>query len=164
MMMKMTGSTWMMLALIALAGITYANAECSNDTLHGRYAFNLTGQILAPAVSAGPVAGGAMTVFDGNGSLSQIDHVVHNGVLPAEEWRPAIGSYSINSDCTGWMTINPQPTEPSDNSPELKLYIVVARDGHEIRTVVSGSPTAPPFSAVITSIGVRIDEGERARW
>lgn len=162
--MRMRTLKWMMLTLTVLPVITYAHAQCSNDTLRGRYAFTVTGQILAPAMSAGPVAGVAMTTFYGNGTLSQIDHVVHNGVLPVEEWRPASGSYSLNSDCTGSMTIDPNPTEPSDNSPELKLYIVVARDGHQMRTVVSGSPTAPPFAAAITSVGVRIDETEQGRW
>lgn len=58
---------------------------------------------------------------------------------------PGGGSYFLNSDCTGWMTIDPQPTDPVDASPELKLYIVVAKDSHEIRTVISGSPTPSPF-------------------
>lgn len=162
--MKTSGMKWMAFTLLAAASLARADAQCSNRTLRGRYAFTLTGQILTPAAAAGPVVGVAMTSFDGAGSLRQVDHVVHNGVVPAEEWRPAVGSYFVNSDCTGWMTISPQPTDASDNSPELKLYIVVSLDGHEIRTVVSGSPTTPPFSAVITSIGTRVDEAEPRRW
>ena len=96
-----------------------------------------------------------MTVFDGNGGLTQVDHVVKNGVAPQEDWRPATGSYGINPDCTGWMTITAHPTQPADASPELKLYIVVTRDGSQVDTVVSGSPVAPAFAAQITSIGVR---------
>ncbi|MGA8937660.1 MAG: hypothetical protein WB439_00720 [Acidobacteriaceae bacterium] len=162
--MKLTTLKWMVLASVLLPSLSYANAACSNGTLHGRYAFTLTGQILAPAPSVGAVSGVALTTFYGDGSLSQVDHVVHNGVLPVEEWRPAVGSYSINSDCTGWMTIEPRPTEASDGSPELKLYIVVSEDGREIRTVVSGSPNAPPFAAVITSIGTRLEESVRGNW
>jgi hypothetical protein len=58
------------------------------------------------------------------------------------------------------MTIDAQPTVAADASPELKLYIVVAKDGSEIHTVVSGSPTVPPFTASITSVGVRTDRRE----
>ncbi len=162
--MKIKDLRWILLAAsLALSG-GHAGAACSNATLHGNYAFTLTGQILAPPPAAGPVSGVARTEFNGRGILSQVDHVVHNGVLPAEEWRPAIGTYSINSDCTGWMTINPQPAYPIDSSPELKLYIVVAEDGREIRTVVSGSPSTPPFAANITSLGIQIAPGALDRW
>ena len=147
--------TWMMAGAVSLLVAVHAQAACSNSTLHGRYAFTITGQILAPAPAAGLVSGTAMTVFDGNGGLTQVDHVVKNGVAPQEDWRPATGSYGINPDCTGWMTITAHPTQPADASPELKLYIVVTRDGSQVDTVVSGSPVAPAFAAQITSIGVR---------
>jgi len=162
--MKIKDLRWILLAASLVVSVGHARAACSNATLHGAYAFTLTGQILAPPPAAGLVSGVARTEFDGRGNLTQVDHVVHNGVLPAEEWRPAIGAYSINSDCTGWMTINPQPADPIDSSPELKLYVIVTEGGHEIRTVVSDSPTTPPFAANITSIGIRIAPGERGRW
>jgi hypothetical protein len=158
--MKIANLKWMMLTPVLLFAAGSAWAECSNDMLHGKYAFTLTGQILAPALSAGPVSGVAETQFDGAGNLTQVDHVVHNGIVPAEDWRPAVGSYSINSDCTGWMTIHPEPTNPADGGPDLKLYIVVTRDADEIHTVVSGSPTAPPFASNITSVGIRSDSRE----
>jgi hypothetical protein len=153
--MRITDLKWMMVAPVLLSIAAHANGACSNATLSGKYAFTITGQILAPALAAGPVAGVALTDFFGNGVLRQVDHVTHNGVLPVEAWRPATGSYSINPNCTGWMILTPEPTDPVDNSPELKIYIVVSEDGHEIRAVVSGSPTVPPFTAAITSIGVR---------
>ena len=158
--MKITTMRLMLMLPALLLAAGQARGACSNDTLHGRYAFTITGQILAPVPAAGPVSGVAITDFDGAGGLTQQDHLLHNGVLPVEDWRPGTGTYSINADCTGWMTINPQPTVPADGSPDLKLYIVVAEDGHEIRTVVSGSPTVPPFSASITSIGIRIARPE----
>jgi hypothetical protein len=129
---------------------------CSNATLHGSYAFQITGQILAPAAVAGPVSGVALTVFDRNGNLTQVDNVVHNGVAPVEDWRPAIGTYIVNPNCTGIFTFTPMPTVPQDASPPLKLYFVVTRDGTEIRTGVSGSPSSPAFMSAITSVGIRI--------
>ena len=137
-------------------GAAHAVGPCSNATLDGDYSFTITGQILAPAKAAGPVAGVAKTHFDGNGNMLQLDHVVHNGVAPIEMWRHGSGPYEVNDDCTGSMTINQEPTDPADASPSLKLYFLIAADGNEIRAVVSGSPTVPPFEAAITSIGTRI--------
>lgn len=154
--MKFTNPRLMLLAPLLLLGAGHAKGACSDSTLHGSYAFTITGQILAPAPVAGPVSGVARAYFNGSGALSQVDHVVHNGILPVEPWRPAVGSYSINPNCTGWMTITPHPLSASDNSPELMLYIVVTEDGREIQTVVSGSPVSSAFTANITSTGIRV--------
>jgi hypothetical protein len=147
------------LALLGTAatGAAHALGPCSNATLEGDYAFTITGQILAPAPAAGLVAGVAKTHFDGHGNMTQIDHVVHNGVTPVEEWRPGSGPYQVNADCTGSMTITAEPTDPADGSPELKLFFVIGENGKVIRTVVSGSPTVPPFMAAITSIGTKVE-------
>ncbi len=37
------------------------------------------------------------------------------------------------------------------------VHFVVTRDGSKIQTTVTGSPNTPPFVAVITSIGVRLN-------
>ncbi len=129
---------------------------CSNATLRGDYAFTITGQILAPAPAAGAVSGVALTHFDGDGNMAQVDHVVHNGVTPVEAWRPGSGPYHINDDCTGWMTITAHPTDASDGGPDLQVYFVVGDNGNDIKTVVSGSPSSPLFSAVITSTATKL--------
>jgi hypothetical protein len=83
-----------------------------------------------------------MTHFDGEtnaegeGSLTQVDHVVHNGTTPppppADQWRPGNGPYKVNPDCTGWMTIT------SEGAPApLTLYFVIGDNGNTIHTVVS---------------------------
>ena len=154
-------STLRVLALVFLASAFLAAsqfvfAQCSDATLHGHYAFTITGQILTPAPAAGLISGVAMTEFDGQGNLTQVDHVLHNGIPPQEEWRPGSGAYHVNPDCTGSMTITQMPTNPADASPELQLAIVVSDDGKLIRTVVSGSPTVPVLSAAITSTGTRV--------
>ena len=95
------------------------NLGCSNATLIGTYAFQITGQILAPAAVAGPVARVALTVFDGYGNLTQVDNVGHNGFVPAEDWRPAVGTHTVNPNCTGTFTFTPQPTNPQDAGPAL---------------------------------------------
>jgi hypothetical protein len=142
------------LALAQSAGTE--NLGCSNATLIGSYAFQITGQILAPAAVAGPVAGVTLTVFDGSGNLTQVDNVVHNGVAPNEDWRPAVGTYTVNPNCTGTFTFTPQPTNPADGGPALTVHFVVTQNGSQILTAVTASPNSPPFTAAIISVGVRL--------
>jgi hypothetical protein len=155
-----TGGAVVRLAIFGLAAIGGLQAQglqgCSNMTIAGQYAFTITGSILAPAAVAGPVAGVALTTFDGFGNLVQVDHVTHNGVLPVEAWRPATGTYSVNPDCTGTFTFTPMPTDPADAGPALTVFFVIAQGGKEIRTAVSGSPNTPPFVASLNSTGVRL--------
>ena len=135
------------LLLLAMS-TTSARAQwghCRDSTLRGGYGFTITGQILA-GPAAGQVAGVAMTTFDGEGNLAQVDQVVHSGNPPAVQWRPATGTYTLNEDCTGTMQI-----DFTDGSPSLHLNIVVVRGGREIRTVVVN-----PFTA-ITSFGTKRD-------
>ena len=143
---------------LTLTASAYAqvNNGCTNASLHGIYAFHITGQILAPAAVAGPVSGVALTTFDGFGNLTQIDNIVHNGVVPVEDWRPANGTYTVNSDCTGTFTFTPAPTNPADGGPALKVHFVLMSFGAEILTVVTGSPNTPPFVASIVSTGTRL--------
>jgi hypothetical protein len=147
-------------AVVALTLTTPAYAQvnngCANASLHGIYAFHITGQILAPAAVAGPVSGVALTTFDGVGNLTQIDNIVHNGVVPVEDWRPANGTYTVNSDCTGTFTFTPAPTNPADAGPALKVHFVLTNFGAQILTVVTGSPNSPPFTASIVSTGTRL--------
>jgi hypothetical protein len=146
------------ISALALTSSAYAQANngCANATLNGVYAFQLTGQILAPAAVAGPVSGVALTTFDGFGNLTQIDNVVHNGVVPVEDWRPATGTYSVNSDCTGTFVFTPAPTNPADAGPALKVHFVITNSGSQILTTVTGSPNSPPFTANIVSTGNRL--------
>jgi hypothetical protein len=157
--MKIGGAV-LRLTIFGLAAVGGLHAQgsqgCSNFTIFGQYAFTITGQILAPTAVAGPVAGVALTTFDGFGNLTQVDHVVHNGVVPVEAWRPATGTYSVNSDCTGTFTFTPAPTNPADAGPALTVFFVIAQGGGEIRTAVSGSPNTPPFVASLNSTGVRV--------
>jgi len=143
---KQTTITLVLSVLLMSVCAAVGRAEsrsCWQESLKGDYGFTITGQILSgPAM--GPVTGVAMTHFDGEGNLRQVDHVVHNGTLPAEEWRPASGSYTVNDDCTGSAQIN-----FTDGSPSLNLRFVLAKHNDEIRTVVSNPETA------ITSIGIR---------
>ena len=115
---------------------------CSESTLRGDYGFSIDGQILA-GPKAGLLRGVAMTHFDGDGGLSQVDFTTINGVPIGTDWRPGTGSYEINADCTGKAQIS-----FTDGSPTLKLRLVVADRGDQVRTIVEGNATG--------SLGVRV--------
>ncbi|MBV9155255.1 MAG: hypothetical protein JO097_03280 [Acidobacteriaceae bacterium] len=152
------------LAILALAtSASFGSAQstnrahaCDDAILEGDYAFTITGEILGASAPA-PVAGVAMTYFDGKGNLRQVDHVLHGGKQPPVDWRPGTGTYKIDlvseemdtdTYCVGKATITPV------SGPPLDLFIVVAKDGSEVRTVVNDmGPKGPPVA--ITSIGIR---------
>lgn len=108
---------------------------CSNRTLHGDYGFAIDGTILA-GPSPALLRGVAMTHFDGDGHLSQVDFTTRNGVPVGSDWSPATGTYALNADCTGTAEI-----QFTDGRPLLRLRLVVANRGREILTVVLGNPT-----------------------
>jgi hypothetical protein len=110
--------------------------RCSNRTLRGDYGFSIDGQLLG-----GPspilIRGVAMTRFDGHGNVSQVDWVTLNGVPASPDWRPSSGTYHLNPDCTGTAEF-----DFGGGSPILRLRLVVADRGREIRTVVESGPSA----------------------
>ncbi len=115
----------------AQAPVTPPGPLCSNQTLNGDYGFTITGfRVPAPGVYV-PMEGTALTHFDGNGGLTQIDNV-NTGAGPLPTDRLGEGSYQLNADCSGTMTIQPK------DHPEqaIQLHIVVVNEGKEIRTGV----------------------------
>jgi hypothetical protein len=118
--------------------------KCTNRTLRGDYGFSIEGTILAGTPNAFLLRGVAMTHFDGHGNLSQVDFTTRNGAPLTPDWRPAVGTYDINADCTGTAQII-----PDDGSPTLNLRLVVVDRGREVRTIVVGNATG--------SVGIRVD-------
>jgi hypothetical protein len=110
---------------------SHASDVCSNRTLSGDYAFRIDGTVFAPALAL--VRGVAMTHFDGHGGLTQMDYATVNGRPLSADWRPATGTYAVNSDCTGTAEIN------GAGAPPLRLRLVVTRQGKEIYTLVEGN-------------------------
>lgn len=130
---------------------------CSNATLEGAYGFSVSG--MRPSSPGGPVetiVGVAMTIFDGNGNLTQTDNI-HGSIsgTPSPN-RPGTGTYTMNADCTGTMKLSNQ------GSPTLTVAIVVVDNGNEIRAAVV-DPTAtvtpgvaPPPQVIVSSNGRRV--------
>ena len=109
------------------------DAECSDQTLRGDYAFAIDGTLLT-APPPGLIRGVAMTHFDGDGNLNQVDFVTLNGA-GGTDWRPATGTYTVNPDCTGEAQILP------DGAPPLNLRLVVGDRGRQVWTIVIGNAT-----------------------
>jgi hypothetical protein len=114
---------------------------CSNATLSGDYGFVIEGVLLGPGFT---IRGLAMQHYDGNGHITQVDHIVTNGVPPALGWTPGTGSYTVHPDCTGFGVIN----SPSNPVP-VKLHFVVVKWGTEIDQVVDAN--------AVTAIGKKVD-------
>jgi hypothetical protein len=110
-----------------------ARARCSNETLEGSYALTIEGLLAVPGPGL-PLRGVVLQRYDGDGNITQVDHVVVNGTPPSEAWRPGTGTYSVNADCTGTATLN-----IAGGGPPLVVYFVVAKHGKEIRQVVEGN-------------------------
>src|SRR6266403_1705345 len=66
---------------------------CTDKTLQGDYGSQIEGTILGPNL---PFRGLAMARFDGKGNITQVDHIVLNGIPPKIEWTPGTGTYPVN--------------------------------------------------------------------
>ena len=117
---------------------------CTNATLKGLYGFALSGT--RPAAPGGPsvaVVGTALTTFFGDGTLAQVDTIHIDADVPIEVDRPGIGTYTLNEDCSGSMTL-------TSGGRTLNLTIVVVDRGREVRTAVLNP------RVMVTSNGRRI--------
>jgi len=123
-----------------------AQTTCSNATLDGDFGFIITGTRLShPGGPMESVVGVAMTHFDGSGNLTQTDNI-HGSVSGfAAPDRKGTGTYTINADCTGTMTL------VNEGTPPLTLRIVVVDNANEVRTAV-----VSPLMALVTSVGRRV--------
>jgi hypothetical protein len=120
-------------------------ARCTNRTIAGNYAFTVEGNLLlGPGVNL-PVRGISLAHYDGKGGMTQVDHVVDNGMPPAQEWTPGSGTYTVNPDCTGSQVID----IPGNPASPLNIHFVVDQNGKEIRQVVDAN--------AITATGSRLD-------
>ena len=125
----------LVMVLVASSAVTAQPRGCTDSTIRGSYAFTIHGQILTPG---GPllVDGIAKTTFDGGGDLTQVSAVAINGNIPLI-WSPSTGTYTVNPDCTGTMTLI------STSQPPLHFAILVSQSGNHIHAVV----TEPGFAA-----------------
>jgi len=132
------------LTLAASSALTAHAVVCNNSTIRGTYAYSIHGQVF---IQNGPtlfIDGLARTTFDGEGNLTELDAVAVNGNL-APGWAFNTGTYSVNPDCTGTITVT------NGNQPLVHLQIVVAQSGNSMHEMT----TDPGFATTA--------EGERLR-
>jgi len=105
--------------------------HCTNETLRGDYGFTITG--IRPATPGGPqvaLVGTALTTFHGDGTFDQFDNInVDSPADPFQPDRPGTGTYNLNPDCSGSMTL-------TAGGVTLDLSIIVVANGREVRTAV----------------------------
>jgi hypothetical protein len=97
------------IAMVALGLAASARAEsnCSVATLKGTFGFNANGFLTAPSPGPGPFAAIGVQSFDGKGNTAATSTVSVNG----DVHRVTInGTYTVNSDCTGSMTLTFSPS------------------------------------------------------
>jgi len=117
------------LALAASSTLTAHARACSNSTIRGSYAYTIHGQVFLPDGSTLLIDGLAKTTFDGKGNLTELDAVAANGNV-APGWASNTGTYSVNSDCTGTVTV------ANGNQPPIHLQMLVGQSGNTIHEMV----------------------------
>lgn len=104
---------------------------CSNQSMKGTWGSIIEGTVLGPNIQ---FRGLDLAYFDGVGNITQVDHIVFDGVPPAHDWTPGTGTYGVNPDCTGWAVIN----SPSNPVP-VALHFVIVENGKKIIQVVDAN-------------------------
>jgi len=103
-------------------------AACSITTLHQRYGFAINGTSNGnPFTAVGQIA------TDGNGTLAGNETISDNGSVG--NLLKVLGKYSINSNCTGTMTIQAQ------GRSKQNFDITVISDGTQIDMIQNDSGT-----------------------
>jgi len=134
--------------------------HCSSETLKGDYAFRVSGEVFT---AAGLVYrdGIALTHFDGEHTLTQVDYVLANGVAAPGPTDPngfhtdETGTYSVNENCTGAAEID-MPTPPGGTSGAIiKLFLVISDDGRQLNTIVTS--LTPPNSTQAVPVNIHSD-------
>jgi len=104
--------------------------ECSTASLRGSFGFTNTGTNLAvPPPFAGPIAQIGRQTFDGRGNTQATTTLSANGNIVR---ATAEGSYVVNPDCTGSLTLYVSPFGSTVNAD-----FVIDDDGAEVRAIIT---------------------------
>ena len=125
----------LVLSVLILPGIGYTPAVQASDGLGKctlKSAKGEFGTILTGAITAGPFAGPYAAVLritcDGKGSCQGRGTQSLNGtIIPLD----APGSYTVNPDCTGSITVTPPGV------PDMHFDFIIVNNGEEIRSIIT---------------------------
>lgn len=109
------------------------DARCSLATLKGLYMFAQSGyqSVNGTLVPLGVTGKG---VFHGNGAIDTLATLSVGGSIVPDDAAP--GTYTLNSNCTGTVTVHMTPP-----TPDVHLDIFVAPDGEEIFAIETDAGT-----------------------
>jgi hypothetical protein len=136
---RLTALSATALVLVSISGAALADGGCSAATLRGAYAFSAIGEVIGvldaqgvhPFDTPSVLNDVAIINFDGVSLFTRTDFGTISGAPKSADFNSAqSGAYTLNSDCTGTMTI----TYPS--GVELDLKMVVAANGTIVRAVI----------------------------
>jgi hypothetical protein len=136
------------IALPALSGMARAqdNDGCSNATLHGDYAFAVTGWNLSPGQLWVPEFIVGIAQFDGKGKFIQVDYPADGlRTMGLTDFRTGqTGTYAVRTDCTGLGELDLNVGGVGTGHGVIKLAFVVSNGGRSVHAVVSGATS--PFA------------------
>ena len=114
------------------------NKGCSNASLKGTFAFTRTGFFVSPPAFAGPLAEVGTQNFDGRGATTYTATLSQNSnIVPVT----ATGSYTVNPDCTGTMTMQVSPFGIT-----LRISFALANSGNEFHAIETKPVRSSPAS------------------
>ena len=133
------------LALIIAPAARAYDKGCSVASLKGTFAYTGTGYNVSANGAATPFAEVGTQTFDGAGATTTTFTASANGNLFQISFS---GTYTVNSDCTGTMTL----LTPAPN-PTVTLFFAIADNLNEFQAI----ETLP--GVVVTRIGRRMFPG-----
>ena len=108
--------------------------ECSIATLRGSFGYSSAGTLLPAYVGppfAGPFGEVGRQVFDGKGNTKATAALSANGNIVKVTIE---GTYTVNPDCTGSMTLNVSPLDAT-----VHADFVIDDEGSELRVIGTDS-------------------------
>jgi hypothetical protein len=136
--MKYISTVFVLAVVFALGVAPNARAAeteiCSNASLQGGFGYTSIGTLLpayVPPPFAGPFAEVGKQTFDGKGDTQATATLSANGNIQPVTIQ---GTYTVNADCTGSMTLYVLPFEST-----VHADFVIERNGAELRAIVTDS-------------------------
>jgi hypothetical protein len=119
-----------------------SEGACTLATLNGVYVFDASGYNITPL---GPQPKAVVEFIDlkGDGTLTSVGTTSVNGKINPK--HAGSGTYTVNEDCTGTLTFNPQ-------GPHFDIFIAIAPDGKQFHMIQTDSNT------VLAGVAQRVSE------
>lgn len=136
---------------------------CTDETLRGSYGFTISGTRPSgpPPAPLEQFVGLAISHFDGEGHLTQPTGSSHGSVSGDSQTDTGYGTYSLNPDCSGTMTLNLTGRTPAVT---LRLWMIVVGGGEGVNLVVMtptpGGISVPPANLTVSN-GRKIESSDR---